>query len=217
MTQVVKMPLTRALSMTKTLKKELDNYFREQRNMFGIKIGTSGERTNIAGVNVEGLSKLIKSDVDKIKHKLKAYTELKQKILKANSVTSVEINGVVMTIQDAIVLKATLGERKEVLKNLKHHQNVVINNVSKEQKVFEDRVEAIIAASTDKTSSADQIFEIRTRVRAEQEALCGLSVFDPCGVGDYIQELEKEINAIELDLDTALSIVNSNTLIEVEI
>lgn len=217
MTQTTKITLTRALALTKTLKKELESFFTESRHMYGVKIGSSGDRTNITGVNLEGLQKLIKSDVDKLKHKLKSYTEIKQKIFQTNANTFVEINGSRMTIQDAIILKDTIKERKKVLENLKIHQKTVASNVSREQKAFDDRVEAIINALTDKTASPEQIFAIRERTRAEQTALCGLSIVDSCNVDGFIIELEKEIKAIELDLDTELSIINSNTLIEVEV
>jgi hypothetical protein len=131
--------------------------------------------------------------------------EIKQKIFQTNANTFVEINGSRMTIQDALILKDTIKERKKVLENLKIHQKTVASNVSREQKAFDDRVEAIINALTDKTASPEQIFAIRERTRAEQTALCGLSIVDSCNVDGFIIELEKEIKAIELDLDTELS------------
>lgn len=217
MANITQMPLTRALAKVKTLKQEINEYFASTRHIFGIQIGVSGEKTNVTNLNKEGLERLIKGDVDSIKAKIANVTKIKQSICKANAVTMLTVNGVEMSIQDAIVLKETLPLRKHVLKNLKHHYSTVVSNINREDKSIEERIEQIISASIDKSSTPDTIMAVRERVRAEQINLVGLKLIDPCGVVDYIKHLEDEIAHIEQELDTNLSIINSTTLIEVEL
>ena len=215
--QVTKIPVTRALKVVKDLKAEINSYFNEKRSMFGISFGVSGERTNHAGINVETLNKVIQSDFDKIKSLVERMTRIKQKIVDSNSKTMVTINGVKMTVQDAIILKGTVEERKYLLKNLKQHKANALANIEKFQSDFDKQIEEILRVSVDeKTQTPDQMMEVRSRIRAEQNSLLEPKLLDPMNVIGFIEKLEQEIKCIVEDLDTELSISNSNTLIEID-
>ena len=160
--------------------------------------------------------------VDNVKSGYQSVTDLieNRRILKAaitqsNAVTNLEIAGVTYTVAQAIERKNSIQYDKYLLDSMKQQYKKATDQVLKENKKVDDQIDNLLLSyvgkDTDKKLNENDLEIITTPYRKKNE----WELVDPIGIYNKIQELEKQINDFESDVDVRLSISNSVTFIEV--
>lgn len=214
---VTAISITRALATVKSLNKEIEERNTGVRNYIGVVMGEAGENTSVQGLDKEGLKAKIQADTDKYESLIRQVFEIKSKINESNAKTVVTVNNKEMTVSDAILAKSQIGFKKKQLQVYQTHHKNIQGLLEKLKKQFDERVESIIATSIPTTASDIEIAQIRYRITEEQTKITGPNLFDPMGIVKKIDDLEKEIKFLELELDYVLSTSNTVTMIEVDL
>ena len=134
----------------------------------------------------------------------------------SNAVTKVIIGGVEYTVAEAIEIKNNAIPLMKNLYTQMHRDS--ISAMQEAQRAngdsLENRADAYVKTlyeNADMKNASDQIKKVREDFIASQT----VEVVDPIGVTDEMKKLEDKINAFVVDVDSALSV--SNALTEIEI
>lgn len=138
--------------------------------------------------------------------------KIKSAIVEANAKTKLKIAGVTMTIADAINAKEAIEYKRALLTLLKDQRTralgVFNKNNEKVRADLQTLLEKMFGKEGVKAGSAD--FEAVSRPFLDANEF---HLADPLGV-EVIENLEKEIDDFEADVDAALSEINATTFIE---
>jgi len=141
--------------------------------------------------------------------------KIKAAIVAANSVTYVEINGVRMTISDAINFKSVISLKKNLWGALSKKHSVVNAKLNIENEKVNmtalENAKLVLGKSDEgkvKPTDADVKAIIEPFVTRNE-----YHIVDPIGVESVIDKLYNEITGIELEVDAALSEINAVTFI----
>lgn len=141
-------------------------------------------------------------------------SKIKSAIVKANGVTEVKIAERVMTIADAINLKAAIVFEKELIDSLKRKHNQSKANLSKNNEVIDTNAlnlaQVALGKQGIKIGDNDAQSVIEPYLKANK-----FELVDPIGVEKQIEALEKKIGDFEAEVDAVLSEINAITLIEI--
>lgn len=205
-----KITITEALAKMKLLQKRIDSGIRnlavigyQQRNKM---------QSPHSHMEIADFEKKAKEDLQSVDDLIARITVMKTTIDKSNSVTTVKIGGKEFTIQEVLVEKKHIENKKTLLSKLKSLRNDAnsrfqscTENVTSEI----DRLRESLSSSKD--SKKDEIEEICEKTLNLKYP----KMVDPCNLSDRIETLEKEIEDFENNVDYALSESNSRTYIEV--
>ncbi len=211
------MSITRALAIRKSLKKEIADHFNTQRLLVAIQLGNAGKDTNIVGQDAAKVVATIQSNHDKIHGMLRRFTAIRQAINDSNHNTQVVINGVTMSVSDAIVMKDTMEERKKILSNYRIALHKATQEVEKITEKFDSRIDALVAANIDDDTSTEERTRVQQSIRESQTNMFGPRLLDPLDIRAKITEMEDEITFLTTEFDYVLSTSNTVTMIEVEV
>lgn len=139
--------------------------------------------------------------------------KIKSEIVKANSLTTVKVGGVDMTIAEAINFKAVVIYKKKLIEKLKSGQQKAVGEMNKHNEIVEKNVQAIVEAAMGK-DNANQKTDTATEIRKQYINANEFILVDPLIVADKITVLEEEVSKFEADVDAALSEINATTFIE---
>lgn len=171
----------------------------------------------IGGATLEDYKAMVQGSYDKASGLIRRYTAIKRAITLSNAVTTVEIIGEKYTVAEAIYMKNTGMEYKEMLLNEMRRQymgaqvEILENNGKKLEKKAEDYVVNLFGGKESKTSS-DELDKARNSYIANY----AYELVDPIGIQKKIEELEESISKFNAKVDAALSVSNAVTLIEIE-
>lgn len=156
----------------------------------------------------------LQSVLDLIARKIK----IKSAIVNANGVTKVKIAEKEMTIADAINYKSLVSFQKNLIGLLLNKHNKVKALVNKEN----ERVNEVALTNAkimigkpgdEKVKPTDE------DVKAIMEPFIKRHAFhliDPLKVEDLTEQLQKEVDSFEIEVDAVLSEINATTFIEIE-
>ena len=140
---------------------------------------------------------------------------LKSAIVKSNAVTGVEIDGVSMTVAEAIERKNSIEYDETLLNEMKRQYANATAAVDKENKKVDSKVDdlltTLIGKDSDKKLSKEDQEAVEKPYREKNE----FEFIDPLGLYDKIQTLEANIDGFKSNVDTALVLSNATTFIEV--
>ena len=138
---------------------------------------------------------------------------LKNAIMKSNSVVEVELGGNKMTVSQAIEYKKTIDYKKKLLDTLKRQrQSVTIEYESHKQRV-QNKIDDNIRVICGKDSKPDE-----TVIKSVSEGITKgdpIEIFDPIGLDKVIKEMETSIEDFTANVDYVLSESNALTTITV--
>ena len=142
---------------------------------------------------------------------------IKRAVVLSNATTKVTIGGVEYTVAEAIEMKNHgLDWKRCFVNQLASDLRCAEAAISSANgNMLEARADNFIKSQfgdkPDAKTSPEVIFEARQKFIEEQQ----LELLDPLHAKDFIQELNDEINAFMVDVDSALSVSNAMTNIEI--
>lgn len=160
----------------------------------------------------ESLKKFLKSNKDKVDSLIERQLMLHTKITESNAITKFTVDGVEMTVAEALNRKRLASQKMDYLTNMRQQlvncERKIMINENEIQATIEQRL-AVRFGSDVKPDKDDQE-NISKEVRAD----LALSLTDPNNIGrdidDEIDKLETFIGAV----DSEMVICNSRTEIE---
>ena len=213
----MKITLTEALSKLKMYNKRVDKSVDSLKytDLVDYKVGDNKKCKN-SNLSPEDLEQVAKSSLDKLTALISNRNKLKAVIAQTNATTKVKIGNTEYTIVQAIERKNALPTEKEVLDIMKRQLTDVKNKIysinQRAQEKANDIVEAQVQAEA-KNKKTDEIEALYNLIYAKNKA----EMVDPLNLEKLVQQKEDEIAEFEQNIDVALSIVNANTFVEVDL
>lgn len=171
--------------------------------------------TKIKGVAVEDWKKEVDSSYCKATDLIKRRNAIKRAVVLSNAVTKVTINGQEYTVAEAIEMKNHGIEFDVMLMNkltgdLQTAQNTAQYNNERELSARADSfVNAMYGGKDNKTEEANKSREDFIKANT-------CEVLDPLNVREIITSLEESTTQFNTEVDSALSVSNAITEIEIE-
>lgn len=204
MTQI---SVTRALAEVKALNDRIEKATR-QATFISVTVG--GKVPN--GADLQQTTNTIRANLQSVQDLIARRQAVKGAVVRSNAVTEVVINGVKMTVAEAIERKGSIDKERTLLAVLQQQLNqnrvaVERNNVTMNQKL-----DLMIQTAVGKERKAtEEELEAISRPYTASNVTAPL---DPNGLEAVIAKLEAEINGFVFEVDFVLSEANAKTLIE---
>ena len=212
-----KMTIHRALSELKTMDDRITKAIDDVTYVVAVK--HSAEKIN--GVPVAEFKESIKSGYQKVQSLMARRDAMKRAVVLSNATTKVTVAGKEYNVCEAIEMKNHGMEYKKYLRNKLVSQqrtaqaNLDANSGEALEKKAEQYVLSVISAQPkDSKMSVDS--EAMKALRKDYITNNTYDLIDPIGVTKVMENLLDEINEFETEVDAALSVSNSLTVIEFE-
>lgn len=156
-----------------------------------------------------------KGVLDSVDGLLKRQQELKHAIMTSNATTMIEVAGKTYSVMTAIDRKRTIENEKLVVRHMRDALARAEYKVNQEN----DKMESYIQRQTnamaggDLSSKKDDYIIAFEKSYREQNSW---DLVDPLKLRDLIEKREQEISMFELEIDTALTVSNAITKIEIK-
>ncbi|QNO00587.1 hypothetical protein QGX17_gp122 [Pseudomonas phage phiPsa381] len=204
MTQI---SVTRALAEVKALNDRIEKATR-QATFISVTVG--GKVPN--GSDLQATTNTIRANLQSVQDLIARRQAVKGAVVRSNAVTEVVINGVTMTVAEAIERKGSIDKERTLLAVLQQQLNqnrvaVERNNVTMNQKL-----DMMIQTAVGKERKATE--EELEAISKPYTASNITAPLDPNGLEAVIAKLESEINGFVFEVDFVLSEANAKTLIE---
>lgn len=208
--------LTKALTVVKNLSKQIEDQTPSSNDFIYLVIGEA--KKGLDGRSFDEINKSIisfKDQQDNLYNRLLAF---KKAVRKANAEVCVTVNGVPMTINDAIVERGMLASKRTMLTALKSSYASVLRVKAEREERLSATIEKSISAFNIGATGTNTTWEAETRkVMADaQKKEFEPYLVDPTDVPKRIVALEKQILELDTELDERLSVINATTTIVVE-
>ena len=143
---------------------------------------------------------------------------IKRAITKSNAVTKVTIGGKVYTVAEAIDMKTTgcryladMADKIQTqLNNAKRRADM--ENEERLDQRADEYIKSLYGNGNDLKNMSDEIKKVRETFIAAQT----VEVIDPVNAAETVKSIYDEVEAFASDVDSALSVSNALTTIEVE-
>ena len=156
-----------------------------------------------------------KGVLDSVDGLLKRQQELKHAIMTSNATTMIEVAGKTYSVMTAIDRKRTIENEKLVVKYMRDALIRAEYKVSQEN----DKMESYIQRQTNALAGGDLSCKKDDYIIAFEKSYReqnSWDLVDPLKLRDLIEQREQEISMFELEIDTALTVSNAITKIEIE-
>lgn len=199
--------VTRALAEVKSLNDRIERATRQAfvATTIGGKIpgGQTKEQTEVA----------VKANLQSVDDLVARRKALKAAIVKSNSTATVEINGVTMTVAEAIERKGSIQLEINLANALRTQFAQARAKVEQGNVQVQARLDQMILAAVgkDRKATQEEIDGISAPFKAGNE----YALLDPNGIEAQLQRRDDEIAAFVLNVDYALSEANARTTIDV--
>lgn len=140
--------------------------------------------------------------------------KIKAAIVKANGETKVIVAAKEMTIADAITQKATIGQKKALVEQLRRKHNTAKSQLEQNNAKVDNNALDIAKVTLGKPGVKISDTDAKNVVDPYLEAN-RFHLVDPLQVEKLLRELETEISGFEAEVDAVLSEANAITLIEI--
>lgn len=208
-----KMSVHKALCELKTLDARITKCINEAVFVFANK--HSNNKVN--GMSLPAYCDEIKSAYQRVNDLLGRRDAIKRAVVLSNAVTKVAINGREYTVAEDIEMKNHgIPLMQSLLKKLERDNRVARNDANQNNgEMLEMRADEYIKSlygNTDMKNAGDDILKVRKEFIDAQT----YEIVDPISIKGEMERLEKEINGFMVDIDSALSVSNAVTEIEIE-
>lgn len=207
------MTVHKALSELKILN---DRIQKETNNLEYLHVNKHSNK-KINGVSIEEYVKNTQNAYKSVLTLINRRNAIKRAVTKSNALTTVTINGVNYSVAETIDMKAVgMSHVQQILYNMENAYNASVKACERENG---DRLESradeymrSMYASTDMKNMSEEVRKVRENFIASQT----LELVDPLNVAEQIKYLKDEIDSFMSEVDSALSVSNALTTIEVE-
>lgn len=171
----------------------------------------------INGVPVKDYIENVRANYKSVMTLINRRNAIKGAVINSNAITKVKIGGKEYTVAEAIDMKSNgMNNLRKVLVNLEQQWNRALGMAERENgEKLDVRADAYVKSlyeGSDMKNLSDDIQKVRETFVASQT----VDIIDPIGAQDVMQKLKDEIDAFMADVDSALSVSNALTTIEIE-
>lgn len=172
--------------------------------------------TKVNGMTIDEFKDSTKSSYQSILDMIRRRDAIKKAVAKSNAVTTVEIDGVIYTVAEAIWMNQSGMDANELLyQKLKQDYASAVAQSDRNNVSLDDKAEQFIismAGSKDKVSINSEELKNAKKTYIDSNTCSVVSGFD---VSKELKDLEAKINSFRAECDAALSTSNATTIIEV--
>lgn len=209
------MSITRALAELKRLDDKISRAI-SGNTFVGIQIGKNANaKPNGVQGTVVAVAAQIQGAFDSLDAMFAQRDSIKSKIVQSNAVTRVTIAGRSVTVAEAIELKRSVANKRDLLSVLKRQQTAVNAAISahnlKLDEAIDSQVKALYTSEKGAKVTSEQFDNVSKPMKEQKEA----SVIDPKDIVKSIAALEELISVVDTELDFTLSEINAKTTIVV--
>lgn len=207
------MTVHKALCDIKLLNKKIFKEINE------IKFVVANKSTNnkIDGQTLEEFKQSIKSDYQSINSNIDRYKALTRAVAQSNAVTKIVVNGSEYTVAEAIAIKNKLIPiKQQLLDRILYVYNKENSLVNEKNERLEYEADEFVRDKDLKKEDSKNLAETILKTRNDYYNTRKYELVDPLKVNNITKELKDEIDNFLLDIDSALSVSNANTLITIE-
>ena len=207
------MTVHKALCDIKLLNKKIFKEISE------IKIVVANKSTNnkVDGQTLEEFKQSIKSDYQSINSDIDRYKALTRAVAQSNAVTKIVVNGSEYTVAEAIAIKNKLIPiKQQLLDRILYVYNKENSLVKEKNERLEYEADEFVRDKDLKKEDSKNLAETILKTRNDYYNTRKYELVDPLKVNNITKELKDEIDSFLLDIDSALSVSNANTLITIE-
>ena len=211
----MELTITRALSEKKMVEKRLNDKILNG-TFVGIVKGNAEKPISSAFKTKEELAETIQSSYDSVSALIDRYKELASAIIRSNSSTLIKIDGVEMTVSEALERKKSIAHETGMLKRLREDYARVTRDVNDSnanmQYSIDQQVKAMMSGDRSIKSEEESINLVTQAFSATTEQ----HIFDPAGIVKRIEEYVNIVEGFNNEIDYALSESNAKTLITIK-
>ena len=208
-----KMTVHKALSELKVLDSRINS------EISGCKFVVSNKHSNakIGGVSIPEFVNGVRETYQSIRTLINRRNGIKRAVTRSNAVTMVSINGVEYSVAEAIDMKAVGVSYLKALSDTIEHQLTTAqrladaSNGDKLEQRTDDYIKTMYQGA-DMKNLGDEIKKVRDDFVTAQTT----EIIDPISAAAEVSAMKKEIDAFLSEIDSALSVSNALTTIEVE-
>lgn len=207
------MTVHKALCDIKLLNKKIFKEISE------IKVVVANKSTNnkINGQTLKEFEQTIKSDYQSINSNIDRYKALTRAVAQSNAVTKIVVNGSEYTVAEAIAIKNKLIPiKQQLLDRILYVYNKENSLVNEKNERLEYEADEFVRDKDLKKEDSKNLAETILKTRNDYYNTRKYELVDPLKVNNITKELKDEIDNFLLDIDSALSVSNANTLITIE-
>lgn len=207
-----KMSIHQALVELKTLDKRIESAIREGEWV----VANKHSNGKIGGVDLKDFVEDVKARHQKVTSLIARAEAIKRAVVNSNAVTKVTIAGKEYTVAEAIEMKNNGIDRLRTLVQRLSSDYTMAKatadraNGAELDRRADDYVRTMIG-NTDVKGMTDEVKRLRDEFIKAQT----MELVDPIGVLKQIEQLNEQINAFEVNVDSALSVSNALTSIEI--
>lgn len=204
MTQI---SVTRALAEVKSLNDRIEKATRGT-SFIGVTVG--GKVPN--GADLQATQNTLKANLQSVQDLIARRQKVKAAVVRSNASTVVTINGVDMTVAEAIERKGSIDKDRALLAVLKAQQAQVQIAIERNNVAMQGKIDAMIltAVGKDRKATEEELEAISKPYIASNIT----AALDPSGLDAVIQKLEDDVNGFVFEVDFVLSEANAKTVIE---
>lgn len=202
------MTVTEGLVELKTLDKRIN---KARENVWV----TCGKKKSdeVQGIKKADIEQAIKANYESILDLMENRAKIKSAIVKSNAETELTVGGERMTVAEAIERKTSIEYDKALLSRMATQYEFAKTQIDTQNHALEGSIEKM----TQRLSESD-----KQNLATEQKALAEAYMkdnewgfVDPLDISTKIKDLDEQIDNFEANVDTALSLSNAVTMIEV--
>ena len=207
------MNIHKGLCEIKTLTDRIESKIREAGFITAIK-SSDGK---VKGTKADDWKKNEKALLDSIRTLINRKKAIKRAINQSNAQTKVTVAGVEYTVAEAIYMKNEgIAEEQELVQKLKDNYKAAVDLMTRKNEEADRRAEEFAkSASGNKDKDQSNSAEIE-KVRKSFYDSQVYEIVDAVNTLETIKQLEAEIDAFISEIDSALSVSNATTLIQIE-
>lgn len=180
-------------------------------------IAKKGEYAKVGAVSKSDFIEGAKSKYASVNSLIALRAKIKAAVVISNATTPITVNGVEMSVADAIERKVSISYEKALLERIKMSYLVASTDLKKNNDKVDAKVDEILLTFASKDSSKKSqeesteasAFEKSYRKNNEYELV------DPIGAATEMLKIEERISGFESAVNTALTISNSKTTISI--
>ena len=213
-----KMTIHKALCDVKLADKKISQLLGFNGTSF-VEVNTDPTNANfkVRGKSVQDFATEASSNYQAVKDTMKRVDAIKAAISKSNASTIINVGGKEMTVAEAIYqMKYGLKAKKSLLNTLQTQLNFVQmkleDAMKKSEKTLENTINTLYGNKEKTNVNTDAIMDFRKKYMTENQPV----LIDPINISKEINKLSLEIDAFELNVDSALQVSNATTTIEIE-
>lgn len=204
-----KMTATKALVELKMLNKRITDKI--ESGLY-VSVIRGEDKKTVQQMDLEKADAEIKASKQSVTALIARRNAIKTALVKANAEATVEVGGKTYTVAEAIERKNSIGYDVALLNKMKVQYSQAVQMVDAHNLKVDMNMQGVLKSLGD-AKTIDKA-SIETTVKSLRK-LDECKLFDPINIKKAIDDLEGDIDKFKAEVDTALSVANATTTIEV--